>query len=99
MMLKMHVEGEGVPGKTLTALLAGGEEHGNRALVSMRQGPGLHFRNRNGKRNCEDKSNEPPAQYTPSVTHPLVPMHWVTDHDYIYSNSLIWSKAPSVFRP
>ena len=71
MMLKLHVEGEGVPGKTLTALLAGGEVSGNRALVSMRQGPGLHFRNRNGKRKCEDKCNEPPAQYTPTYNSSL----------------------------
>jgi hypothetical protein len=46
------------PSKTFGLFL---DEHGGR-----------HRRNRDDKRNCEDKSDEPPAQYTPSVNRTIV---------------------------
>jgi hypothetical protein len=59
----------------------------------MRHGPGRHSRNRNNKRNCEDNSKEPPAQYTPSANHSIVSMLPVSKHTSVYNISLFWSKG------
>jgi len=74
MMLKMHVADKGVVGKIGFALLARGERHGNQARVFVRHCPGRHRPNRNHKRNCEDKSDEQLAQFTPSMNRSIISM-------------------------
>jgi hypothetical protein len=88
MMLKMHVADEGVVGKIRPALFARGERHGNQARVFVRDCPGRHRQNRNHKRNCEDKSDEPLAQFMPSMNRSFVSMLPATEHESLYNNSL-----------
>jgi hypothetical protein len=80
MMLKMHVADKGVVGKIGFALFARGERHGNQARVFVRHCPGRHRPNRNHKRNCEDKSDEQLAQFTPSMNRSIVSILPATDH-------------------
>jgi hypothetical protein len=80
MMLKMHVAGNDVVGKIRRALFARGERHVNQARVLVRHCPGRYRPNRNHKRNCEDKSDEPPPQFTPSMNRSIVSMFPATEH-------------------
>jgi hypothetical protein len=58
-------------------------------------GPGRHSRNRNNKRNCKDKGDDPSAQRTPSANRSIVSMPPVTEHTSPYNYSLFWSKDPA----
>jgi hypothetical protein len=74
-MLKMHVADNDVVGKIGRALFARGERHGNQARAFVRHCPGgRHRPNRNNKRNCEDKSDEQLAQFTPSMNCSIISM-------------------------
>jgi hypothetical protein len=88
MMLKMHVADNDVVGKIRRALFARGERHGNQARVFVRDCPGRHRPNRNHKRNCEDKSDEPLAQFMPSMNRSIVSILPATEHVSLYNNSL-----------
>ena len=92
MMLKMHVADNDGIGKIGLALFARGERHGNQARVFVRHCPGRHRPNRNNKRNCEDKSDEQLAQFTPSMNRSIISMLPATAHVSIHNNSLFWSK-------
>jgi hypothetical protein len=92
MMLKMHVADNDVVGKIGLALFARGERHGNQARVFVRNCPGRHRPKRNNKRNCEDKSDEQLAQFTPSMNRSIISMLPATEHVSIHNNSLLWSK-------
>ena len=88
MMLKMHVADKSVIGTTRHALFASGERHGNPAGVFVRDCPGRRRRNRDDKRNCEDKSDEQLAQFTPSMNRSIISMLPATEHASIHNNSL-----------
>ena len=91
-MLKMHVADNDGIGKIGLALFARGERHGNQARVFVRHCPGRHRPNRNNKRNCEDKSDEQLAQFTPSMNRSIISMLPATEHVSTHNNSLFWSK-------
>ena len=93
-MLKMHVADNDVVGKIGRALFARGERHGNQARVFVRHCPGRHRPNRNNKRNCEDKSDEQLAQFTPSMNRSIISMLPATEHLSIHNKLFFWSKDP-----